>query len=263
MPEVKVLRGFEQGRLDCRCREPTVLARLTLVPRRAKRQTPLSPSKIQQLLLGEPNFPDLTLSDSRQALDLPLPGRYPETDIAAYGVKQFSQLNDPYKMAGNVEFLHAQMYALASKLGIQELFDVSRVAFQRRYSHLNCHTRDDWVALVGFIYNSTKPKDDDLWKIVLHGLQHALAYDHPTIHDGNLADVLKVVPELAYDALTTKISRQTQIWRIQCTEYQTLVLDRCAHGFAVDCTKACCREALSNTECMTCGCIGMTGDFDG
>lgn len=118
-------------------------------------------------------------------------GRYPETDIAAYGVKQFSQLNDPYKMAGNVEFLHAQMYALASKLGIQELFDVSRVAFQRRYSHLNCHTRDDWVALVGFIYNSTKPKDDDLWKIVLHGLQHALAYDHPTIHDGNLADVLK------------------------------------------------------------------------
>jgi len=184
-------------------------------------------------------------------------GSYPETDVSVCGIRQFSKIEDTFTGAGKQEFLHAQMYALAAKLNIPELFDIAHRAFKQRYIHSTHFSRKDWPDLVEYIYTSTASADKHLRISILYGMRLAISSDHQQVHDANLALVLKTIPDFAFDLITTEVSGKDSTCCPECSTYQQVLNERCAHGWSMDCTKGCWEDCLRKTECRYCDRVGL------
>ena len=186
-------------------------------------------------------------------------GSYPEGDIAKYGIQQFTTIIDHYYKPGSLEALHAQMYALAAQLDIEELYEISRAAFKDRYDRATVHLRTDWVDLVKYIYTSTAPAEKHLRRIVLHGMQNALTNSHSQVRDTNLYEAIKAVPDFAFDLATTMVNDPANgnYHCPACSHFQTVLFERCSHDWAGESGKSCYGDTLSQTECSNCQNVGL------
>lgn len=148
------------------------------------------------------------------------------------------------------------MYALASKLMIPELIIAAKDAFKRTYAHSTFFRQDDWVDLVVFIYTSTKDSDNHLRELVLHGIKHALVFEHGLVYDSHLLKVFSALPELALEISTTSMSPKDGLYCTACDKYQERVFGRCSHGFAA--ADQCMESLASEMECLYCNRTGLS-----
>lgn len=179
-------------------------------------------------------------------------GEYQRGSICNIGIKQFEDIDDELYNKHRKDFLHASMYALATKYCMPELAKLASCAFREDFDKETFSKNPSWPELVSFIYESTPNTARDLRIVVIREIQVASHHEQVDLGMGKLEEAINEVPELGVDLATTKLTKKKYACA-DCGTRQWVLCLKCMHDAKHKYGDAeCFTSGLASQECYVC-----------
>ncbi|KAK5949078.1 hypothetical protein OHC33_009819 [Knufia fluminis] len=180
-------------------------------------------------------------------------GSYPEGDIAQSAIEQFQNIEDELCRPNQQLWLHARMYALASMLDLNDLFDAARIAFHKAIISDAWLSQETWPDLVHYVYTSTVPSEGHIRRRILCSIKHVMSYNAEKVTGCSVEAAIRICPSFGADLVMTFIGKK--LYKCgSCGREAAVLFHKCSHGAgnAEICSHGCGKGQLEVLACNGC-----------